>query len=300
MILLETHMRPIILIHGGAWDIPDDLVTPHLEGVRNAAIQGMKALSRSALDAVEAAIRYMEDDPTFDAGTGSFLNKKGEVELDAIMMEGKSMEVGAVGAVKTTRNPISLARRVMECSDTLFLVGDGAEKFAIEQGMPLIDNDELIIEREKERWKMLVEDKKSTEEFFKQGTVGAVALDREGRLVAGTSTGGTPLKQPGRIGDSPLIGAGTYATEYCAISCTGWGEAIMKAGLAKTVADFIEKGVSPQEAAREAITILKERFSGYGGVITVNREGTYGAIFNTPRMAWSVFDESMREPEIHI
>jgi beta-aspartyl-peptidase (threonine type) len=293
-------MHPVILIHGGAWDIPDDLVTSHFEGVRNAAIHGMKGLSSSALDAVEAAIRYMEDDPTFDAGTGSFLNKAGDVELDAIMMEGKTIKAGAVGAVKMIKNPISLARQVMEHSDTLFLVGKGAEQFAVERSMPLIDNNELIIERERERWKILIEDKKSTEEFFKQGTVGAVALDREGRLVAGTSTGGTPLKQPGRIGDSPLIGAGTYATEYCAISCTGWGEAIMKAGLAKTVADFIEKGLSPQDAARESIIILKERFSGYGGVIAVDDQGEFGATYNTPRMVWSVFDESMSEPEIHI
>jgi beta-aspartyl-peptidase (threonine type) len=293
-------MHPIILVHGGAWNIPDSLVTLHLEGVRNAALHGMNVLTDSALDVVETAIRYMEDDPTFDAGTGSFLNKNGEVELDAIIMEGTTMSVGAVGAVKKIKNPISLARKVMEHCNTLFLVSTGAEQFAMEQGAHLISNDELIVEREKERWKALIKEKKPTEEFFKHGTVGAVALDAEGRLVAGTSTGGTPCKQPGRIGDSPLIGAGTYATEYCAISCTGWGEVIMKAGLAKTAADFIEKGLSPQDAAQESIALLKDRFSGYGGIIIVDAEGEYGVAYNTPRMAWSLFHESMREPESHI
>ncbi|MBU7031519.1 MAG: isoaspartyl peptidase/L-asparaginase [Theionarchaea archaeon] len=293
-------MHPVILIHGGAWDIPDSLVISHLEGVRNAALQGIPFLTDSALDAVEAAICYMEDDPTFDAGTGSFLNKSGEVELDAIIMEGTTMSMGAVGAVKKIKNPISLARRVMERCSTLFLVGSGAEQFALEQGIQLINNNELIVEREKERWNVLIREKKSTEEFFKHGTVGAVALDVNGRLVAGTSTGGTPFKQPGRIGDSPLIGAGTYATEYCAISCTGWGEAIMKAGLAKTAADLIEEGLSPQDAAQESIDLLKDRFSGYGGIIIVDNEGKSGIAYNTPRMAWSLFRETMKEPESHI
>ncbi len=300
MILSDTHMNPIILIHGGAWDIPDSLITPHREGVKHAAIRGMKALSGSALDAVETAIRYMEDDPTFDAGTGSFLTKAGEVELDAIIMEGKGMTAGAVGAVKKIKNPISLARKIMECSDTLFLVGKGAELFATEQKIPLINNDELIIERERIRWKTLIEHKKATEDFFKHGTVGAVALDETGRLVAGTSTGGTPLKQPGRIGDSPLIGAGTYATAQCAVSCTGWGEAIMKASLAKTLADLIETGLSPQNAAQEAISRLEKRYSGYGGVIIINEKGEYGIAYNTPRMAWAVFTSSMSHPEIHV
>ncbi len=289
-------MNPIILIHGGAWDIPDSLVEPHLTGVKNAAIQGMSVLTQSALDAVEAAVSLMEDDPTFDAGTGSFLNKDGEVELDAIIIEGTSMRVGAVGAVKQIRNPIRLARTVMEQCDTIFLVGEGAEQFAAEQKMILCDNADLIIERERKRWKTLSREKKSAEEFFRHGTVGAVALDVAGRLVAGTSTGGTPFKQPGRVGDSPILGAGTYATKECAVSCTGWGEAIMKAAMAKTVADLIERGDSAQTSAEKAVDLLKERFSGYGGVIAVTRDGDYGIAYNTPRMARAVFSTEMREP----
>ena len=289
-------MNPLILIHGGAWDIPDDLVDPHLKGVTDAAVCGMRLLQSSALDAVEAAVSSMEDDPTFDAGTGSFLNRDGKVELDAVICEGTSMRAGAVGAVHRIRNPITLARKILEKCDTIFLVSEGAEQFAAEQGMPLSDNEDLIIQREKERWKALSKEKKPTQDFFKHGTVGAVALDTENRLVAGTSTGGTPFKHPGRIGDSPLLGAGTYATENCAVSCTGWGEVIMKAGLAKTVSDFVDRGESAQSAAEKSIEILEKRFSGYGGVIVVTRDGGYGIAYNTPRMARCVYAAGMAAP----
>lgn len=287
-------MNPIILIHGGAWDIPDALIEPHRNGVTKAALLGMDALNH-AVDAVQAAVSSMEDDPTFDAGTGSFLNKDGNIELDAVIIEGTSLKAGAVGAVKRIKNPIVLARKVMENCDTIFLVGEGAEQFAVTQGIPLCDNNELIIEREKERWKALSQQKKSTDEFF-HGTVGAVALDCNGRLAAGTSTGGTPFKQPGRIGDSPIVGAGTYATDACAVSCTGWGEAIIKAGMAKTVADFIDQGECAQKAAEKSVAILKERFSGYGGVIVVTKEGDYGIAYNTPRMARCVYNGTMDAP----
>lgn len=293
-------MNPIILIHGGAWDIPDDLVEAHLKGVIRAALSGMHFLNHSALDAVEAAISSMEDDPTFDAGTGSFLNKIGVIELDAAIIEGTSMRAGAVGAVHKIRNPIKLARKVMEECDTIFVVGEGAEQFAADKGMSLCDTQDLIIERERERWNILSKEKKPTEDFFKHGTVGAVAVDAEKRVVAGTSTGGTPFKQPGRIGDSPILGAGTYATELCAVSCTGWGEAIMKAGMAKRVADFIDEGESPQDAAEKSVDILKKRFSGYGGVIVVTREGDYGMAYNTPRMARCVYTGEMTEPKAEI
>jgi beta-aspartyl-peptidase (threonine type) len=299
--LFIPSMNPIILIHGGAWDIPDNAVESHLQGVINAAVCGMRGLAYSALDAVEAAVSSMEDDPTFDAGTGSFLNRDGKVELDAVICEGTSMSAGAVGAVQRIKNPITLARKVMEQCDTIFLVGKGAEQFAAEQKMPLCTNEDLIIEREKNRWKTLLKNKKPAEEFFSQkGTVGAVALDSTGRLVAGTSTGGTPFKQPGRIGDSPILGAGTYATPECAISCTGWGEAIMKAGTAKTVADFIEEGESAQNAAEKSVDILKRRFSGYGGVIVVTRKGDYGIAYNTPRMARCRYAHTMAEPAADI
>ncbi len=290
-------MNPIILIHGGAWDIPDDLVEAHLKGVTAAALKGMEYTF--ALDAVEAAVSCMEDDPTFDAGAGSFLNKEGAVEMDAIIME-STMRAGAVGAVRHIKNPIRLARCVLEACDTIFLVGEGAEKFAAQQGVPLCDNENLITERERERWKALTRERKSAEEFFRHGTVGAVVLDSTGTLAAGTSTGGTPFKQPGRIGDSPIVGAGTYATEYCAVSCTGWGEAIMKAGMAKMVADFIEEGEPAQRAAEKAISVLEKRFLGYGGVIVVTKEGEYGVSYNTPRMARALYRRGMGAPAADI
>ncbi len=289
-------MDPIILVHGGAWDIPDELVSAHRRGVKEAVISGMNALAFSAVDAVEAAVSSMEDDPTFDAGIGSFLNRDGKVELDAAIIEGTSMQAGAVGAVHRIRNPIKLARIVMEKCDTVFLVGEGAERFAAKQGILLCDNEDLIIEREKRRWKTLSREKKPTKEFFSKGTVGAVALDGKGGLAAGTSTGGTPFKQPGRVGDSPILGAGTYATGECAVSCTGWGEIIMKAGMARTVADLIENGESAQDAAERSIAVLRKRFSGYGGVIAVTRRGDYGIAYNTPRMARAVYSAGMSSP----
>lgn len=293
-------MKSVILVHGGAWDIPDELVESHLKGVTEAILRGKKALSNSALDAVEDAVSYMEDDPTFDAGTGSFLNRDGMVELDAVITEGTSLRAGAVGAVKRIKNPIRAARIVMEHCDTIFLTGEGAERFAAHQGILLCDNEDLIIERERKRWKELANQNKPVEDFFRHGTVGAVAVDGKGNLVAGTSTGGTPSKQPGRIGDSPVLGAGTYATDRCAVSCTGWGEAIMKAGMAKTIADFVDQGLEAQEAVEESVKILKNRFSGFGGAIVVTREGDYGMAYNTPRMARAVFAEDMEKPEADI
>lgn len=292
-------MNPIMLIHGGAWDIPDNLVKAHLAGVTQAARIGFDNLNLSALDAVEKAITSMEDDPTFDAGIGSFLNKQGDVELDASIMD-STMRAGAVGAVKRIKNPISLARKVMENCDTIFLVGEGAEAFAAQQGMQLCDNEDLITERERERWKSLLKDKKSAKSFFEHGTVGAVAFDSKGDLAAGTSTGGTPFKQPGRIGDSPIIGAGTYADETCAVSCTGWGEAIMKAGLTRRVSDLIEEGEKAQKAAEMAISILEKKYSGYGGLIILTRKGDYGIAYNTPRMARALCTQGMDEPKAEI
>jgi beta-aspartyl-peptidase (threonine type) len=222
------------------------------------------------------------------------------VELDAVITEGTSLRAGAVGAVKRIKNPIRAARTVMEHCDTVFLTGEGAERFAAHQGIMLCDNEDLIVERERRRWKELANQNKPVEDFFKHGTVGAVAVDGKGNLVAGTSTGGTPSKQPGRIGDSPILGAGTYATDRCAVSCTGWGEAIMKAGMAKTIADFVDQGLEAQEAVEESVEILKNRFSGFGGAIVVTREGDYGIAYNTPRMARAVFAEGMEKPEADI
>ena len=192
----------------------------------------------SALDAVEAAIRSLEDDPAFDAGKGAWLNSAGEVELDAIIMNGATLDNGAVAAVQHVRNPISLARLVMERTSHSLIAGLGAEHFAQAQGIPLCDESELLTGHELERWQMIKTQKNfSVVEAFggpPHGTVGAVARDVHGHIAAGTSTGGTPNKLQGRVGDSPLIGCGCYADDLSAgASATGWGESIMKVVLCK-------------------------------------------------------------------
>jgi beta-aspartyl-peptidase (threonine type) len=254
----------------------------------------------SALDAVEAAIRSLEDDPAFDAGRGAWLNSTGEVELDAIIMDGATLNNGAVAAIQHVRNPISVARRVMEHTSHSLLTGLGAEHFAQAQGIPLCGESELLTGQELERWKTI----KAQQDFkvevafggsdHPHGTVGAVAFDVNGHLAAGTSTGGTPNKLQGRVGDSPLIGCGCYADDFSAgVSATGWGESIMKVVLCKTVCDFVAQGHSAQVAAEKAIGVLTDRVHGLGGVIVIDRTGRIGLAFNTPRMAraWIEQDE---------
>ncbi len=283
---------PAFVVHGGAWDIPDDEVEGHVEGCRIAAELGWSILQAggSALDAVEAAIRSLENDPAFDAGKGAWLNSAGEVELDAIIMDGATLNSGAVAAVQHVRNPISLARLVMERTSHSLLAGPGAEHFAQAQGMPLCDVTELLVGRELERWRTIQAQKNfSVKVAFggqPHGTVGAVACDRAGHLAAGTSTGGTPNKLQGRVGDSPLIGCGCYADDASAgASATGWGESIMKVVLCKRACDEAAQGKSAQAAAERAIEMLAERAQGLGGVIVIDWAGKIGMAFNTPRMA---------------
>ncbi len=272
--------------------MPDEEVEEHIEGCRLAAGLGWSILQRggSALDAVEAAIRSLEDHPAFDAGHGAWLNSAGEVELDAIIMAGETLNSGAVAAVQHVRNPISLARLVMERTPHSLIAGTGAERFAQAQGVTLCDVAELLTGRELARWRAIQEQKDfSAEAAFggpPHGTVGAVAFDRAGHLAAGTSTGGTPNKLQGRVGDSPLIGCGCYADDMSAgASATGWGESIMKVVLCKRVCDEVAQGQPAQAAAERAITVLAERAQGLGGVIVIDRAGKLGIAFNTPRMA---------------
>jgi len=239
-------MKPSLILHGGAWSIPDEFVEECRAGCRRALAAGWEILARggAAIDAVEAAIVVLEDDPTFDAGIGSHLNHDGRVELDAIVMDGATLKAGAVAAVERVRNPIRLARKVMESCEHMMLVGSGAERFAVEQGLELCAPEELVLERERAAWRQCREGAHSWEFHLghQHGTVGAVALDGHGSLVAGTSTGGTCCKRPGRVGDSPLIGCGCYAdVEAGGVSCTGWGEAIMKIVMAKAAADFLRR-----------------------------------------------------------
>ncbi len=289
-----TSFTPAFIVHGGAWDIPDHEVAGHLNGCRVAAQLGWSILKQggSALDAVEAAIRSLEDDPAFDAGRGAWLNSAGEVELDAIIMDGATLNNGAVAAVQHVRNPIAVARLVMERTTHSLLTGLGAEHFAQAQGMPLCDESELLTGQELERWKAIKAQKDFKVEVafggsaHPHGTVGAVAYDVDGHLAAGTSTGGTPNKLQGRVGDSPLIGCGCYADDFSAgVSATGWGESIMKVVLCKTVCDFVAQGHSAQSAAEKAIGVLADRAQGLGGVIVIDRTGKIGLAFNTPRMA---------------
>lgn len=290
----------MLVVHGGAWAMPDDMVDAHIRGVTNALSAGWRVLERggSALDAVEEAVVIMEDDETFDAGRGSFLNRDGRVQLDSLIMDGATLRAGGVGCVEHLRNPVRAARKILSESPHVYFVGEGAEKFAAEHGVPLCKNEDLVIPREVERLRAYQAQANSHgKEMFEEGpddvtishdTVGAVALDSTGNIAAATSTGGTLNKAPGRLGDSSLIGCGCYAdNESAAASTTGWGEPIMKLVLAKWTADRIAAGNMPEWSAKEAMNYLKQRVNGHGGIIVLNRLGQIGIAHNTPRMAWA-------------
>jgi beta-aspartyl-peptidase (threonine type) len=298
------------IVHGGAWDIPDDLVEAHRNGVRQALAIGWNILMNggSAVEAVEKSVNFMEDDPTFDAGRGSFVNSIGEIELDASIMDGTTFRAGAIAAVQNIRNPISLARVIMDKSEHILLAGRGAVRFAEEHGITRCAKEDLLVGRELERWKEIQRSKKSTstkDAFRKKmphDTVGAVAVDCNGVIASGTSTGGTPNKYPGRVGDSPLIGCGTYAdSSVGGASCTGWGEAIIKVVLAKTVIDLMEyNGGDPAAAAKQAILRLEKKADGFGGVIVVNNSGVPAVAFNTPRMARAYRTSDMNSDVVEV
>jgi beta-aspartyl-peptidase (threonine type) len=309
---LASH-APVLLVHGGAWAIPPDAARAHEAGVHHALETGYTVLSRggSALDAVEAAVTVLEDDPTFDAGRGSFLTSDGRVQLDALLMDGGRMKAGGVACVERLRNPIQAARLILEESPHIYLVGPGAEQFAHAHGMALIENAELVLDRERQRLAQAqarssagladdtfsgqtLHDDKSPEtahprHLDSHDTVGAVALDFSGNLAAATSTGGTLNKTPGRVGDSSLIGCGCYADNLsAAVSLTGWGEPIMKLVLGKWATDRVASGTAPELAAQEAISYLYNRLGGHGGIILLGPDGRFGLAHNTPAMAWGL------------
>ncbi|HKW89335.1 MAG TPA: isoaspartyl peptidase/L-asparaginase [Candidatus Acidoferrales bacterium] len=292
-----------LIVHGGAWDIPDAAVAGCRAGVRRALEAGREVLVRGgpALDAVETAIGVLEDDVTFDAGTGSHLNRDGRVQLDAILMDGGSLKAGSVAAVEHIKNPIRLARKILDSSDHMMLAGAGAELFARENGVPLCAPEELVIDRERAAWRECIRGKHAAANHFSHshGTVGAVARDSEGRIAAGTSTGGTCCKFPGRVGDSPLIGCGCYADEAAGgVSCTGYGEAIMRIVMAKTAVEMLRgpqapqreherrAGLSPHVVVKECVRILETRGGGTGGLILLDRAGRPAAAHSTTRMAY--------------
>jgi len=285
-------MNPSLIVHGGAWDIPDDAIEACKAGCLRALHAGWAILSNGghALDAIEAAVTVLEDDPVFDAGYGSHLNLDGYVECDAIVMDAATLRAGSVAGLHRIKNPIQAARAVLEHCPHMMLIGEGAERFAEQHGVTLCAPEELISSAEREAWERCRADSHAAEHHrgHEQGTVGAAALDEQGRLFAATSTGGTCCKLPGRVGDSPLIGSGCYADcETGAVSSTGYGEAIMKVVLAKTACDFLRPSSSnPDRAAQAAVQLLARRGKGTGGVILLDRHGNPGHAFNTPRMAY--------------
>ena len=291
-------MIPQIVVHGGAWDIPAALHEAHLAGCRRAALAGFELLARggSALDAVERAVLSLEADATFDAGVGAFLNRDGDVELDAAIMEGTTLRAGAVAAVRTVKHPIAVARRLLEEGEPVLVVGPGADLYARERGLPTCDPAELRSAAALARHRG-AGDPAAPRSIFGD-TVGAVAVDRAGRVAAANSTGGTPGKRPGRVGDTPVPGCGLYARDDAgAAACTGRGEEILRVTLARQAIAFLEAGLPPAAAAERAVALLEKRVGGRGGIIVIDREGRFGWAHNTPYLARARMGPDRTEPE---
>lgn len=287
-------MQPSIIVHGGAWDIPDDQVDRHVSGCQRAAARANDVLTVGgcALDAVEEAVVVMEDDPIFDAGKGSVLNQMGFVEMDAIIMDGRTLRSGSVAALRNVRNPIRVARRLMDTTHFSMVAGHGALRFAQSNGFETCPDEELLVGWELDDYMEFQRTGvlRTREEFEGGGcdTVGACAIDSQGHVACATSTGGTRRKIEGRVGDSPLIGSGGYADDRTgAASATGWGEKIMAVVMSKSGLDLLGEDLAPDSACEGAVRILKERVDGLGGLIMVDTKGRIGFAYNTPRMAFA-------------
>jgi beta-aspartyl-peptidase (threonine type) len=289
-----TPMKPkfAIAIHGGAGTILKSSLSPEQDALYRQrltrALETGYALlecGSTSLDAVEAVVQLLEDDSLFNAGKGAVFNSDGNIELDAAIMDGKTLKAGAVAALHHVKNPICLARAVMEKSEHVFLIGEGAEQFAKAHQIELVDESYFFTES---RWQSLqkANANDSLTKKEKHGTVGAVALDQFGNLAAATSTGGMTNKKFGRIGDSPIIGAGTYAdNETCAVSATGHGEYFIRAVVAHDIAALMRyKHLSVQAAAEEVIMQKLAKLGGTGGVIAIDRNGNIAMPFNTEGM----------------
>jgi beta-aspartyl-peptidase (threonine type) len=286
----RTNKKYALAIHGGAGTMQPEQMTPDVERAVRAGLQrsmdaGQTILRSggSSLDAVMAAVRVLEDDPLFNAGRGAVFTSEETHEMDAALMDGRTLRAGAVGGVSRIRNPIDLARGVMEKSPHVMLAGQGAETFARELGLEIVNDKYFDTEQ---RWQALERVRAARAEPLsdadRHGTVGAVALDQSGNLAAATSTGGNTNKRPGRIGDSPIIGAGTYANnKTCAVSATGDGEFFLRAVAAHDVSALMEYcGMNLGEAARIVIEKVAA-LGGTGGLIAVDREGNIASPFNT-------------------
>lgn len=301
-------MSIAILVHGGAGTITEARAPLAVQGCKDAAMIGWRILQQdgTALEAVEATVRALEDNPMFNAGTGSCLDREGNIEMDAGIMEGHTLNVGSVAGIKRIKHPITLARHILE-SPHVLLIGPGAQQFAQEQGMTLCADEDLLTERQYQAWKegrsvdltfSATPDQHETTK--KHGTVGAVAIDGFGILASATSTGGFMNKYPGRVGDSPLVGSGFYADEYAAISCTGHGEDFTRLLIARRTAEFVAHGATAQQAADAAIAFLHKRARGEGGLICIDHQGKIGIAKNSKNMPHAYFTESMAEAQASV
>jgi beta-aspartyl-peptidase (threonine type) len=292
-----------IAVHGGAGDIPPAELTPEREAAYHAGLEralrageAILAAGGASLDAVVAAVQVLEDDPLFNAGHGAVIAANGICELDAAVMDGRDLRAGAVTGVRHVRNPIGLARLVMERSPHVMLAGPGAEEFALEHGLPPVPKSYFVTER---RQRELVAALGANAAGFREslmGTVGAVALDSQGNLAAATSTGGTTGKRWGRVGDSPVIGAGTYAAnDCCAVSATGHGEYFIRATVAHEIASLMRyAGLDACAAADRVVHEQLRGMGGSGGVIVVGRDGTIAMPFNSRGMLRGSIDAQGR------
>ncbi len=287
-----------IIVHGGAGNIDPERVEGAQEGCREAALVGWNVLQAggSALDAVEAAVRALEDNPMFNAGTGACLTSDGNIELDAGIMEGYTLRVGAVAGVELIKNPVSLARKVLESPHAL-LVGKGAQEFAQEQGIPLSAFEDLVTERQYRIWLENKARAASAPEELRhhRREVGSLKARQERHGTVGAAAV-VHNEYPGRVGDSPLVGCGFYADENAAVSCTGYGEDFIRLLIAKRTADFVGRGDSAREAAEEAIALLSTSAEGMGGLIVVDRKGDVGFARNSQNLAYAYMVEGMAEP----
>jgi len=306
--------KPTVVVHGGAGTWQPERSKLGIEGVKKAAETGFGILKKggSAVDSVLEAVAVMEDDGVFNAGYGSSLNMEKKVEMEASIMDGRTLQAGAAGLLRDVKNPVRLAKVVMERTDHVFVVGEGAEKLAnlehLERRNPIT---ELRLKYYEQQKKALLEGKpelpklsnlvKDHPDIFTLGTVGAIAIDDSGSVAAATSTGGFPLKLAGRIGDSPLIGCGTYADNLAgACSTTGVGEVAIRLVLAKTVCNYMENGKPAQEAAENAIKLVNTRLpSVYNamGLIAIDVHGRIGAAHSSPNMCWAYITPEMKEPK---
>ena len=282
-IIRQMRKQSVIIVHGGAgeWQEDPDRLQLARTACEAAARAGQAVLldGASALDGAEVAVRVLEDCPVLDAGRGSYPNARGEIEMDAMIMDGRTLDIGAVAAIQRMLYPVSLARELLDVDGTNFLVGPGAEAFADSIGFPRCSHNDLLVDS------ATLNSMKSSPT---NDTVGAAALDRSGNIAAATSTGGTRAKLPGRVGDSPLVGSGAYADNLTAgVSATGRGETLMKIMISKQVCDFVAAGLSAKDACQAAIRLLERRVQGTGGLIAVDAHGRVGFAYNTFAMPYA-------------